>query len=106
VSLIQTFDWIIDVFGAFLIITAVRIAVSTEKVHPDENPILNFAKKEVLEIRDFFAINDVAQSISDWGLVTRPTRISRWGMTKPRRPKLHLQLIRRPGVMSGLPPTR
>jgi tellurite resistance protein TerC len=47
VSLIATFDWIIYVFGAFLIITAVRIAMSTEEVHPDENPILNFAKKRL-----------------------------------------------------------
>jgi tellurite resistance protein TerC len=47
VSLIQTFDWIIYVFGAFLIITAVRIAISTEEVHPDENPILNFARKRL-----------------------------------------------------------
>jgi tellurite resistance protein TerC len=47
VSLIQTFDWIIYVFGAFLIITAVRIAISTEEVHPDENPILNFVKKRL-----------------------------------------------------------
>jgi tellurite resistance protein TerC len=47
VSLIQTFDWIIYVFGAFLIITAVRIAMSTEEVHPDENPILNFAKRRL-----------------------------------------------------------
>jgi tellurite resistance protein TerC len=47
VSLIQTFDWIIYVFGAFLIITAVRIAISTEEVHPDENPILNFAKRRL-----------------------------------------------------------
>jgi tellurite resistance protein TerC len=47
VSLIQTFDWIIYVFGAFLIITAVRIAISSEEVHPDENPILNFAKRRL-----------------------------------------------------------
>src|SRR5918996_1426802 len=47
VSLIRTFDWIIYVFGAFLIITAVRIAISTEEVHPDENPILNFAKRRL-----------------------------------------------------------
>src|SRR5919106_1083003 len=47
VSLIHTFDWIIYVFGAFLIITAVRIAISTEEVHPDENPILNFAKRRL-----------------------------------------------------------
>jgi tellurite resistance protein TerC len=46
VSLIQTFDWIIYVFGAFLIITAVRLTIGTEEVHPDENPILNFAKKK------------------------------------------------------------
>jgi tellurite resistance protein TerC len=47
VSLIPTFECIIYVFGAFLIITAVRIAISTEEVHPDENPILNFVKKRL-----------------------------------------------------------
>jgi tellurite resistance protein TerC len=47
VSLINTFDWIIYIFGAFLIITAVRMAIGTEEVHPDENPILNFAKRRL-----------------------------------------------------------
>jgi tellurite resistance protein TerC len=47
VSLINTFEWIIYVFGAFLIITAVRLAISTQEVHPDENPILNFAKRRL-----------------------------------------------------------
>ncbi|MGH2817834.1 MAG: TerC family protein [Actinomycetota bacterium] len=47
VSLINTFEWIIYVFGAFLIITAVRLAISTQEVHPDENPILNIAKRRL-----------------------------------------------------------
>jgi tellurite resistance protein TerC len=44
-TLIQSFDWIIYVFGAFLIYTAVRIARGTEEVHPENNPVLKFAQK-------------------------------------------------------------
>jgi hypothetical protein len=88
VSLINTFDWIIYVFGSL----ADRHGGAPGDRHrggPSRGePDPQLREEEVLETRDFFAINDVAQSISDWGLVTRPTRISRWGMTKPRRPKL------------------
>jgi tellurite resistance protein TerC len=44
-ALIRNFDWIIYVFGAFLIYTAVRIARGTEEVHPENNPVLKFAQK-------------------------------------------------------------
>jgi tellurite resistance protein TerC len=44
-ALIQNFDWIIYVFGAFLIYTAVRIARGTEEVHPENNPVLKFAQR-------------------------------------------------------------
>lgn len=44
-ALISTFSWIIYVFGALLIIAAVRIAVGTEEVHPDRNPVLTFARR-------------------------------------------------------------
>jgi tellurite resistance protein TerC len=45
-ALISAFDWVIPVFGAFLIFTAYRIAKgATEDIHPERNPVLNFAKK-------------------------------------------------------------
>lgn len=44
-ALIHNFEWIIYVFGAFLIYTAVRIARGTDDIHPEENPILKFAQK-------------------------------------------------------------
>jgi tellurite resistance protein TerC len=44
-ALIQNFEWIIYVFGAFLIYTAIRIARGTEEVHPENNPVLKFAQK-------------------------------------------------------------
>ena len=47
VVLIERFDWIIYVFGAFLVYTAIRIARGTEEVHPEDNPILQFAQKRI-----------------------------------------------------------
>ena len=45
-ALIENFEWIIYVFGAFLIYTAVKIARGgAEDVHPENNPILKFAQK-------------------------------------------------------------
>jgi len=45
VALIETFEWIIYVFGAFLIVTAFRIAKGTEDVHPEDNPIIKLFRK-------------------------------------------------------------
>jgi tellurite resistance protein TerC len=47
VGLINTFDWIVYVFGAFLILTAIRIAFGSEEVHPEQNPVLKFAQKRM-----------------------------------------------------------
>jgi tellurite resistance protein TerC len=44
-ALIQNFDWIIYVFGAFLIYTAIRIARGTEEVHPENNPVLKLFQR-------------------------------------------------------------
>jgi tellurite resistance protein TerC len=45
-ALVHTFEWVIYVFGAFLIYTAFRIAKgATEDIHPENNPVLNFARK-------------------------------------------------------------
>lgn len=46
VALIERFDWILYVFGAFLIVTAVRIARHSEtEVHPDKNPVLKLMRR-------------------------------------------------------------
>ena len=45
-TLIQNFEWTIYIFGAFLIYTAYRIAKgAAENIHPENNPVLNFAKR-------------------------------------------------------------
>lgn len=48
VSLIERFDWILYVFGAFLLITAFRVARHDEgEVHPENNPVLKLVKRFV-----------------------------------------------------------
>ena len=46
VALIERFDWVLYVFGVFLIITAVRIARHDDtEVHPDRNPVLKLMQR-------------------------------------------------------------
>jgi tellurite resistance protein TerC len=46
--LLETFDWIIYVFGAFLLFTAWRIYRHDEtEVHPEDNPVLKLVQKLV-----------------------------------------------------------
>ncbi|MDQ4095891.1 MAG: TerC/Alx family metal homeostasis membrane protein [Actinomycetota bacterium] len=46
VALIRNFEWIIYVFGAFLLYTAYRVARgATEDIHPEDNPVLKFARR-------------------------------------------------------------
>ncbi|MEA2453051.1 MAG: tellurite resistance protein TerC [Actinomycetota bacterium] len=53
-ALIHNFEWIIYVFGAFLIYTAVRIARGgAEDVHPENNPVLKFAQKRFRATKDY-----------------------------------------------------
>ncbi|HEX2239736.1 MAG TPA: TerC family protein [Actinomycetota bacterium] len=47
VTLIQNFEWILYVFGAFLVLTAYRIAKGSEEVHPEENAILKFLQRRL-----------------------------------------------------------
>jgi tellurite resistance protein TerC len=47
VALIENFEWVIDVFGFFLIFTAIRLAISSEEVDPEHNPMLRFLQKHV-----------------------------------------------------------
>ncbi|MFN2589040.1 MAG: TerC family protein [Actinomycetota bacterium] len=47
-ALVQNFDWVIPLFGIFLLYTAYRIAKgSAEHVHPEDNPVLKFARRRL-----------------------------------------------------------
>jgi tellurite resistance protein TerC len=46
VALIERFEWIVYIFGAFLVYTGLKMAFETEKeVHPEKNPILKLTRK-------------------------------------------------------------
>lgn len=46
VALLEQFDWIIYVFGAFLVFTGIKLAMEKDKeVHPERNPILKLTRK-------------------------------------------------------------
>jgi tellurite resistance protein TerC len=48
VELLNRFEWMLYVFGAFLIITALRLIRHTdEEVHPENNPVLKVVRKVV-----------------------------------------------------------
>jgi tellurite resistance protein TerC len=44
-ALVHNFEWIIYVFGAFLIYTAFKVATGGTDVNPENNPVLKFAQK-------------------------------------------------------------
>jgi len=46
VTLIEKFHWVIYVFGAFLIITGIKMAVQKDKeIHPEKNPVLKLFRR-------------------------------------------------------------
>jgi tellurite resistance protein TerC len=48
VALLEAFDWVLYVFGAFLLFTAVKIARhSGTEVHPEHNPVLKLVRRVV-----------------------------------------------------------
>ncbi|MDQ4134147.1 MAG: TerC family protein [Actinomycetota bacterium] len=54
VALLETFDWILYVFGAFLLFTAVRIARHQEaEVHPEANPVLRLVRRVIPSTTDY-----------------------------------------------------
>jgi len=54
VALIESFDWILYLFGAFLLYTAVKIARhGGAEVHPDTNPALRLVRRIVPSTSDY-----------------------------------------------------
>jgi tellurite resistance protein TerC len=46
VTLIHTFHWIIYVFGAFLVLTGIKMAMEKDKeIHPEKNPLLRLFRR-------------------------------------------------------------
>jgi tellurite resistance protein TerC len=54
ISLLEAFDWVLYIFGAFLIFTAVKIARhSGEEVHPEHNPVLKLVRRFLPTTNDY-----------------------------------------------------
>jgi tellurite resistance protein TerC len=52
--LIQQFHWIIYIFGAFLIVTGIRMALKKEgTIHPNQNPIVKLVRRIVPVTNDY-----------------------------------------------------
>ena len=48
VALLESFEWMLFVFGAFLIVTAVRLLRhDDEEIHPENNPVLKLVRRVV-----------------------------------------------------------
>ncbi|MDQ3941261.1 MAG: TerC family protein [Actinomycetota bacterium] len=63
VALISNFEWVIYVFAIFLVITAVRLALGSEEVDPEHNPVLKFLQRRVRTVprydkQKFFTIEN------------------------------------------------
>jgi tellurite resistance protein TerC len=53
-ALVRNFDWIIPVFGVFLIYTAYKLAREGDQdIHPEENPVLKFAQRKFPSTTNF-----------------------------------------------------
>jgi tellurite resistance protein TerC len=53
-ALLAQFHWIIYVFGAFLILTGVKMALSrNEEMHPERNPVLRLARRLIPVTDDY-----------------------------------------------------
>ncbi|MCS6861713.1 MAG: TerC family protein [Abditibacteriales bacterium] len=54
VTLIKKFHWTVYVFGAFLILTGIKMARSKDKeIHPERNPVLQLFRRFVPVTKDF-----------------------------------------------------
>lgn len=54
VALIENFDWVLYIFGAFLIFTAFRIARhDNAEIHPEDNPVLKVFRRLVPSTTDY-----------------------------------------------------
>jgi len=54
IALLQHFHWVIYIFGAFLILTGIKLAVQQDKeVHPEKNPVLKLFRHFMSVTKNF-----------------------------------------------------
>lgn len=54
ITLLQHFHWVIYIFGAFLIITGIKLAMQQDKeVHPEKNPVLKLFQRFMPVTKNF-----------------------------------------------------
>lgn len=71
-ALITKFSWMVIVFGVFLIIAGLKMAFQKQdKVHPEKNPIVKFAKK-IFPISSEYKNGDFFVRIKGKGLFASP----------------------------------
>ncbi len=70
--LIESYHWIIYVFGAFLLLTGVRMALQGGETasHPDRNPIVRFAARHVRLVPEFHGQRFLVPTVA--GLAATP----------------------------------
>lgn len=58
VALLEQFEWIIYVFGIFLIFTGIKLALEKDKeVHPERNPVLKLMRKIFPTTKRYYGAN-------------------------------------------------
>ncbi len=58
VALLEQFDWIIYVFGLFLVFTGIKLAMEKDKeVHPERNPVLKLVRKIIPTTKRYYGSN-------------------------------------------------
>jgi tellurite resistance protein TerC len=66
-ALLQTFHWIIYVFGAFLIFTGVKLLLQREgDIHPERNPILRLFRRVVPAVSDYRGTHFLVREAGRW----------------------------------------
>lgn len=55
VALLEQFEWVIYIFGAFLVFTGIKLAMEKDKeVHPERNPVLKLTRKIIPTTKRYY----------------------------------------------------
>lgn len=66
-ALVETFSWVLYLFGAFLVITGIRLALHQERdVQPDKNPIVRLARRLFPVTEDYQGARFVVRRDGRW----------------------------------------
>ena len=66
-ALLASFHWILYVFGAFLIVTGIRMALQSETaVHPESNPVLKLVRRLIPVSRDYREAHFFVREAGRW----------------------------------------